>query len=539
MTPIKDLITLPEHVHRGDFVLRLTEGVEKPVDTLRDYVVTPQLVECFDDALRFIKGALDAKSSKAAYLHGSFGSGKSHFMAVLHLLLLNDAGARGIPELAPVVARHTTSTESRRFLLVPYHMIGATSMESAILGHYVEHVRRLHPDAPLPGVFKADGLFADADRLRTQIGDEAFFRQLNARVAASVGWGTVAEGWTETSFQAARRAGPGDERRTRLVGELVQTFFASYGEVVRGQDEAYVSLDIGLAAISHHAKGLGYDAVVLFLDELILWLASHAAEPAFVSREGQKLAQLVEAQHADRPIPIVSFVARQRDLRELIGEHVTGAQDLAFADVLNWWEARFHTITLEDRNLPAIAERRVLKPKSEAARQQMDDAFRQTTAVRQEVMDTLLTSTADRQMFRQVYPFSPALVQALVAVSSVLQRERTALKVMVQLLVDQRETLQLGDLVPVGDLFDVIAEGDEAFSEAMRVHFDNARRLHTRKLLPMLQQEHGLSADEAKAMPRSDAQAQRFRADDRILKTLLLAALVPEVEALKALTPAR
>jgi hypothetical protein len=539
MTPIKDLISLPEHVHRGDFVLRLTEGIEKPAETLRDYVVTPQLVECFDDALKFIKGALDARSSKAAYLHGSFGSGKSHFMAVLHLLLRNDAGARGIPELASVVARHTAWTESRRFLLVPYHMIGAQSMESAILGHYVEHVRRLHPNAPLPGVFKAEGLFADADRLRTQMGDDAFFHQLNANVSVGSGWGTLAEGWTEASFQEARRVAPGDERRTRLVGELVQTFFASYGDVVRGHDEAYVSLDIGLAAISRHAKELGYDAVVLFLDELILWLASHAAEPAFVSREGQKLAQLVEAQHADRPIPIVSFVARQRDLRDLVGEHVTGSQDLAFADVLNWWEARFHTITLEDRNLPAIAERRVLKPKSEAARQQMDEAFRQTTTVRQEVLDTLLTSTADRQMFRQVYPFSPVLVQALVAVSSVLQRERTALKVMLQLLVDQRDTLHLGDLVPVGDLFDVIAEGDEAFSEAMRVHFENARRLYTRKLLPMLLAEHHLSVDEAKALPRSDPRATRFRADDRIVKTLLLAALVPEVEAFKALTPAR
>src|SRR5262245_53091461 len=123
MTLIKDLIDLPEHVHRGDFVLRLTEGVKKPADTLRDYVVTPQLVECFDDALRFIKSALDARSSKAAYLHGSFGSGKSHFMAVLHLLLHNDVNARAIPELGSVVARHTTWSESRRFLLVPYHMI--------------------------------------------------------------------------------------------------------------------------------------------------------------------------------------------------------------------------------------------------------------------------------------------------------------------------------------------------------------------------------------------------------------------------------
>jgi hypothetical protein len=40
-----------------------------------------------------------------------------------------------------------------------------------------------------------------------------------------------------------------------------------------------------------------------------------------------------------------------------------------------------------------------------------------------------------------------------------LQRERTALKVMLQLLVSQRQTLKLGDLVPVGDLFDAIAEG--------------------------------------------------------------------------------
>jgi arylsulfatase len=46
-------------------------------------------------------------SSKAAYLHGSFGSGKSHFMAVLNLLLAGNTQARSIPELADVVARHS------------------------------------------------------------------------------------------------------------------------------------------------------------------------------------------------------------------------------------------------------------------------------------------------------------------------------------------------------------------------------------------------------------------------------------------------
>ena len=91
---IKDLIDLPEKVHGGDFVLKLTEGVKHPEETLRPYVVTPQLGECFDAALDFIKGAVQANSSKAAYLHGSFGSGKSHFMAVLHLLLQREPSAR-------------------------------------------------------------------------------------------------------------------------------------------------------------------------------------------------------------------------------------------------------------------------------------------------------------------------------------------------------------------------------------------------------------------------------------------------------------
>jgi hypothetical protein len=36
-----------------------------------------------------------------------------------------------------------------------------------------------------------------------------------------------------------------------------------------------VSLDEGLAVMSRHAQSLGYDGIILFLDELILWLATN------------------------------------------------------------------------------------------------------------------------------------------------------------------------------------------------------------------------------------------------------------------------
>jgi len=537
MTLLKELIDIPEHIQRGDYVLRLAEGVTKAEQTVRNYVVTPELEKCFDDALSFIQSALQAGTSKAAYLHGSFGSGKSHFMAVLHLILQGHPAAKSIPELAGVVTTHNTWTAGKKFLMAPYHMIGATSMESGILGGYVDFIRQAHPDAPVPPVYLSEGLFHDAVNLRQQIGDQAFFARLNEG-GGEGGWGELEAPWDAQRFDEAIAAPPGDEQRMQLISKLLGTYFKQYHSVTTGRGEAYVSLDRGLSVLSKHARSLGYDCVILFLDELILWLASRAADVRFVHQEVQKLAKLVEAQTADRPIPIVSFVARQRDLRELVGENIPGIERHNFADALGWQEGRFHTITLEDRNLPAIAEKRVLAPLSASCRQEMDAAFEQATNVRESVMNTLLTSEGDRTMFRQVYPFSPALVQTLIALSSMLQRERTALKAMAQLLVEQRETLHLGDIVPVGDLFDVIAHGDEAFSPEMANHFENAKRLYHQKLLPALEREHGRLEDLEK-LPEDDPRRIGFRNDDRLIKTLLLSALAPEVEALRGLNAER
>jgi len=537
MTLIKDLIDIPERVQKGDFVLRLTEGVIRAEETLRDYVVTPELKDCFDNALSFIHSALQTNTSKATYLHGSFGSGKSHFMAVLHLILQGNSAARGILELAPVITKHNEWIGGKKFLLVPYHMIGAHDMESGILGGYVDFVRRTHPNAPVPAVFLAEGLFRDAENLRQQMGDELFFTRLSEGTNSGGGWGELEAGWDAERFEKAIAAEPGSEERSQLISALIGQFFGSYDTQAGGHGEAFLSLDKGLSVISKHAQSLGYDALILFLDELILWLASHAADLKFVHQEGQKLAKLVEAQTPDRPVPIINFVARQRDLSKLVGESVPGAERLNFSDALKHWEGRFHRIALEDRNLPTIAEKRVLKCKSAAARQELNAAFEQTK-LRESVMNTLLTSEGDREMFRKVYPFSPALVQTLIAVSSVLQRERTALKVMMQLLVDQRNILNVGDIVPVGDLFDVIAHGDEAFSQEMAIHFDNAKRLYHHKLLPLLDKKYG-QREELQKLPLDNPERIKFQNDDRLIKTLLLSALVPEVESLRALTAER
>jgi hypothetical protein len=536
MTLLSELIDIPEQVHKSDFVISLTTAIGDPKGTVKDYVVTEQLAACFDRSLSLVATALADGRSKATYLHASFGAGKTAMMAVLDLLLQGDPTARAVPELEPVVARYANRLDGRKFLLVPYHFVGKSSMEQEILGGYVEYIRKLHPDAPLPAVYVADGILDDARTKREELGEDLFFQILSEGEVAHE-WGEYGEGWSAGRFEGAFAAAPGSGERDQLVGALLRTHYRALPGQARATAEGFVPLDAGLDAISRHAKSLGYDAVVLFLDELILWLASRMGDVAFVSREGSKIVRLVEADAAARPAPIVSFIARQRDLRELVGDNLPGAQSLTAIDILRHSEGRFDTITIEDGNLPAIAAKRLLKPRSEQARQLLDDAF---DKVRRELeerneRDVLLTATGDLDAFRRLYPFSPALVDALVALSGAMQRERTALKVMLQLLVEGRDHLEVGQLIPLGDLWDAVNAGDEPLTEMMRTQFGLARKLWSSRFAPMLLREHGLDDDAVRGLPSSHP----FVTDARLVKSLLIAALVPEVAPLRALTASR
>jgi hypothetical protein len=549
VTYLRDVINIPERVSASDFVVGLAEGVEDKQQTLSTYVVTPQLTECFGKALDLVAGAVQDKRSRAAFLHGSFGSGKSHFMAVLYMLLQHDRDARAIPELAPVLADSDPTLQGKRILPLTFHMIGAESLEAAVLGGYVRQIRQSkeHADAPLPAVHRSDALLENADHQRGLLGDDKFFAALNEGSTSNrpLGGMLAAAGrpsgkWDEASYTAARAAPQGDPRRYKLVSDLTRTLFSSFERSTN-----YVDLDTGLAVISRHAAELGYDVVVLFLDELILWLASHLGNREFVTNEGAKLAKLVEAQDARRDVPLVSLIARQRDITEFLGAHVPGAERTAFGDVFGWSRGRFDDIKLEDRNLPVIAQKRLLKPKDDAARQVLDEAFAHVDR-RPDVWDVLLTGAqvegsgtgSDQETFRRTYPFSPALVSTLVALSQALQRERTALKVMLQLLVDGRDELEVNvnDLVPVGDLFNVLVDSQaQAVTDELKKQFETARRLYHVKLRRALLDAHQLTEEQAESLPRTHP----FVADDRLVKTLLLAALAPDVPALTGLTASR
>lgn len=546
-TPLRDVIEIPEQTGAEDYVLRLTESVarERVAETLREYVVTPDLERAFDSALGLVREAIRSGSSRGAFLSGSFGSGKSHFMAVLHALLGHEPAARAHPALQPVVADHDAELQGRSILRLAYHVLGANSLEESLLGGYVKQIRERHPDAPLPAVHESDGIIRDGEAQRQRLGDEAFFAELGDGTGGSATdvWSGLlgGGGWTREGYDAARAAAPGSQQRQQLVTALATNFFSAYTS-----QAGYVDLDTGLRAISEHAKSLGYDAVVLFIDELVLWLAFGVHDRAFFRRESQKLTKLVEDSSGARPVPLVSLVARQMDLRRWFADSggASGAEQEMLDQAFRHQQARFLSIELGDENLPYVAHQRLLAPRDESAREILNEAFERLDR-RREVWDVLLDGVntderhrgSDEQAFRLTYPFSPALISALRSLASVMQRERTALKVMQQILVDRREHLTVDDVIPAGDAFGYLVSGSEPLDSQAAALFRSANKLYGDKLRPQVLRANEVTEQQLDADPGSVPAG--FHRDDRLAKTLLLSAVAPKVPALKELTGSR
>ncbi|MER7321721.1 PglY protein [Streptomyces albidoflavus] len=547
---LRDVIDIKEDVHAGDFKVDLSQGFHEADERVAEYVVTEQLQKAFRKALGIVAKAVRTGDSHAAYLHGSFGAGKSHFLTVLHAVLNGHEGALNKRGLTEVVAEHRDWLGGSRFLMIPYHLVGSTDLDSALLGGYVHTVRELHPEAATPAVYRSDALLADADRQRKFLGDDDKFRQwLGAGAAATASGGAPGAddeddlpgidggtdlpgtgGWSTAELDGAFAAPPGSEERERLVSALLTGPMAAYTQAARGDAQSFIPLENGLKVISRHAQSLNYDGVVLFLDELILWLQAHMGDQDFVRDQVQRLVKLIESADSGRPVPIVSFISRQRDLSQLIGSDVAGADVQNLEQQVDYLAGRLDVVELEDSNLVEIIKHRVLAPRP-GMEQARDDAFKIVESSRDEVRQVLLDAQGRTEAswddFRTLYPLSPALLNVLVDLSGALQRERTGLKLVQELLRRHRDDLRLGQLVPIGDLWDVIAtRTGEAFTAKLRKESEITHRFHARVREHLLT-KYGSEDD------------KRFRTDDRLVKTLLLASLAPNVPALTRLTGGR
>lgn len=574
-----EIFDIPESA--GDtFVLKLSDSVsdhDKLKATIDSYVITDEIAGNLNAALGYVDRALTTGNNQGVYLTGSFGSGKSHFMAVLFALLAAEPATRDVPELQPLITEHTGTGHAigRNLLQLPFHFLDSTSIEDTIFKGYLKHLEALHPEAPLPVLHASEGLFADADSTRAAMGDEAFFARLNEAhsgpegvrtpgtpgapgasspagsaapsVTGGVDFGALmgaagvdtagANNWTAASYRTARATTASEVQRRNLTSALTETLFTAYRT-----NSQWIPLADGLAEIARHAKSLGYEGVVLFLDELILWLMFQRSAEIF-NNEAQKLTLLVESGQGQLAVPVISFIARQYDLATWKDSSVEAGRELeARRQSFKHQEGRFNDIQLGSRNLPMIAHKRLLRPLNDSAEMKLSRAFADLK-LNGDVMNVLLDGVntdenhqaSDLERFKLTFPFSPALIDTLISLSSIMQRERTALKVMETMLIDKRSSMTIDGVIPVGDSFDYLLAGNEKMGNDAAHRFALGKKFWNDKLRPLILKTHDLPA----STRDEDIADTPAGAELRIGKTLILSAIAPEVPALKQMTASR
>lgn len=547
---IRDLFSLPETVSMTDFVHQIDGGEDEARKrrALELYQVTPSIEQKLDSALSKLRNGLRDRKSVFTWIHGSFGSGKSHFMNVLSLLLSDDPLVYEThPELQKQRADYHPAVIGRKLFRLHVQCISlqASTLEEVVFGPALKELARLHPEHPAPPLFATTKVFASANELLTSIGDEKFFAAFPANQAGDNDdeWGELASGWNRKRFDAAVVT-PSSKEARDLATQLAGTPWLK--ELVTQAE--YVRLGDGLRILTEHLKALGYEGAVFFLDELILWLTTLQEDKKRLSVETTKVATLIEHGVDGLSLPLFTFAARQRDLSQMVGHFAVGKDEEIFRDNLHFWKDRFDELSLEDKDLARIIEARVLKPKDAAAKAQIDQAFEGFRKQYQKDFNQLFGDQGDPEDFRRVYPFSPALIETMVALSSTLQRDRTALRELTNLLVDYLPDFELGKVVPVGDLFDVIVHGRVSDLGSIQTVYEQARRVYDQELLPHIRRKNGTDTADRCQLLRDDFE-QRLgcsgcaekacRTQTRIAKTVLLQGIAPNAPALKTLTASR
>ena len=502
----------PEEIRAMGFVIRLRDDEPDSPDMRKlvaDYVVTPAVAKELPLILGEMRQVLDRGEEYGRFIHGSFGSGKSHFMALLGMLLEGvghawDKDDPCIQELAP----NRQWIGEANLLVVRLHMLSVRGRETGLdRAVYEATSAALERRGKEPFNFvNAEGVIAEARKEAQEYGD-AFWKKL--RDAGIVGG--------PEDFEDMATGEPED--RELLAREYLR---------FKGRDADSAGIDPnwaqGLRSLTDHVKAQGFGGLVLLVDEFLLWLGEKSGQE-FV-REINDLNLIVDHATGKRELPVFVFVARQRNIREFFPDLVSEDR---IHERLEHHAKRFEETRLQDVELRHIVKGRVLRPKQPEA---VATAVAELGTRHKKLLPALIAD-ADEAYLKDVYPFHPALIEMLVDVSSLMQRERSALRLLYELLVLHQPDLELGEFVPVGAAFDAIfpASGVEATRKS-----DDLQEIH-RQYYGRLGIAMDGVAEEVEASGDAYTDSRR-EALDLLVKTVLLAEVSPRLRG-KGLTVER
>ena len=131
---IRDVFDLPPSIPRCIVKIQDFDDEQTLQENIRDYVMTDHVATEMERLVdRIVTSCERQEAGEGHYLHGSFGSGKSHFMAILGLILRDHPAiwTKDHPAIQAMRSQYEARLAGRPILVVPVYMLGQSSFQSA------------------------------------------------------------------------------------------------------------------------------------------------------------------------------------------------------------------------------------------------------------------------------------------------------------------------------------------------------------------------------------------------------------------------
>lgn len=429
---IRNLVPLPE---RPETVITMDEAIQaKSQQTIQSYVVTRNVEYLLTRVLSHVANG----QGQGFWVLGAYGSGKSHFMSFLTLLLQNhtDCWVRLSPDLR---GKFQQDMRGKRILCVNFTLTEVNDLKVKLFQCVEEAFARHGITLTLRDEERIVRNFVEKNW--QAIRPEDFYAFIRAEA------GIAEEQWPEVLAGDRSRAAQVIVAYLQRVG-----FYSSkeYREII------YPNIKEGLEKIAGAVRE-HFDGLAIFTDELSHYLIKRKNQGNLA--EDLEILQSLGQRITGEPIWLIA-AAQENPGQILEPDQYLNREEEKVQD-------RFIQLVLSRINVEEILEKRIAVKSPDAQREvqelylDLEDEFPE------------LVQSVTESEFVRLYPFHRTFVDCLLRLAEYASRDRTVVEHLWLTLSAVQERC-MTELVTVDELFDIFEDGllKPRFREYYDIYFD-------------------------------------------------------------------
>ncbi|MFW5961391.1 MAG: DUF6079 family protein [bacterium] len=416
MKVYKDLFQLSD---KPQEVITMDEAVVNSREqVINDYVITSKI----KNEMKNVIHSLSLDKGKGFWVQGAYGSGKSHFMSYITVLLKDSKYWTNLPQ--DIKDEYQDYYADKNYLTVNFTLSEINNLKVKLFDEIEKEFKNERVNITIKKDEKIVSQFLDKEY--EGLKKDWFYEILENKLNISP------EEW-EASLE---------NNNTARLAEIIIDFKKEQGAFSQKEyrEIIYPNINEGLEQISS-ALNENFDGLVIFIDELSEFLQKKKSR----NQESETLETLQALGQRIKEMPIWLLAAVQKNPATIIDE------DLYIADEEEKVFDRFEPINLSEADIEEIIDQRIIKKK--------ENQKKSIRSIYKDLKNNKfnLEKSISEDRFVRLYPFHHEFVNSLVQLSTYGSRQRAAVRESWE-IVNKRLNTKANKLITIDDLYDIFEE---------------------------------------------------------------------------------